>query len=388
MKCSCAYCGKVKAPKKCASCMLRWYCDHVCQKSHWKESHKKECRTLQATALQAENTQAGTAGCGSKNSSSSSSSSSIGGGGDAGGGSASATDPPQPHPNTEPLGPGVDVKLSGLTSPASLALNGTHGVAGVQDLTSGRWTIYLHTANDRMISAKSCNIVVLPLPPRSSPHLECGICLEDDEFVMPTGCGCRGEAAGKHLACIIQHADVKSAQIIPGQGDAEDDETGQYMHEMGPYMHCPTCLQQYTGRIDCGLARHIYLKASGQHAARWTKGSMQRNRAVGATHCLVGALQRAGHDRIAIVMYKYLIKLEGRKGELCMFSVNLAGALSNIGDLNGAMKLWSDALELSIKENGRAHETTINLLHNLGNTCMSLNQHTKARPSLLPDTSN
>lgn len=39
----CAQCGRVPAPKTCASCKSVFYCDAKCQKLHWK-AHKRACR--------------------------------------------------------------------------------------------------------------------------------------------------------------------------------------------------------------------------------------------------------------------------------------------------------------------------------------------------------
>jgi hypothetical protein len=56
------------------------------------------------------------------------------------------------------------------------------------------------------------------------------------------GCGCRGEAAGKHLQCAIMFAKTKSASI-----DVMDHITTD------PFTACLTCLQEYDGSCWCGV---------------------------------------------------------------------------------------------------------------------------------------
>jgi hypothetical protein len=54
-------------------------------------------------------------------------------------------------------------------------------MAGLEDTSGGRWTVYLD-AQSKAIKVRPNNIMVLPPPHRPAPHLECPICLEADGY--------------------------------------------------------------------------------------------------------------------------------------------------------------------------------------------------------------
>ena len=92
-------------------------------------------------------------------------------------------------------------------------------------------------------SAAKANTAVTTTPKSVGPVC-CFICLETGDPatpLLPTGCGCRGDAAYIHEVCATKAA-VASVQRSQGRSWAG-------------WQLCPTCKQRYTGALKLALAR-------------------------------------------------------------------------------------------------------------------------------------
>mmetsp|Transcript_27541 Transcript_27541/g.88980 ORF Transcript_27541/g.88980 Transcript_27541/m.88980 type:complete len:331 (+) Transcript_27541:3-995(+) len=72
----------------------------------------------------------------------------------------------------------------------------------------------------------------------------CFICLEGPAKVEWQGCGCRGSAGFAHVECLAE-----------------------YCRERRDFRKCPTCLQDFSGRMAIAMKRAFWRSARGQAAA-------------------------------------------------------------------------------------------------------------------------
>eukprot|EP00729_Bicosta_minor_P003213 gene3213-14708_t len=276
------------------------------------------------------------------------------------------------HPHAEPLGPGVAVQLTGLKNKKEL--NGEFGIAGVEDPATGRWTVVMDDCNTS-IRVKPGNIAVLPPQHRNKEdHLTCFVCLEQDGFVLPLGCSCRG-GTGAHLSCSGQAADAKRA----------DDPSGLQAGSTSPYDTCSTCGQNYTGITSAGLARR-YFRRAGPLASTYdpseNNGEELPESAL-AHRILASALSQARLDDIAIVLQDAVLKMIAdspnvNKLHLIQQFAQLGGSLQNQGNFKRAIEVQSRALEDSIAFQGMADRETRQLMMNQGNAMRSVCNHEKS----------
>jgi tetratricopeptide (TPR) repeat protein len=165
------------------------------------------------------------------------------------------------------------------------------------------------------------------------PGPACWICYER-AFVAEAGahsagpllraCACRGpDASFSHLPCLVKYA---------GANRAASDAKSWY--------ECPTCKQEYTGELQLGLAR-----------ARW---ELVRGRAA------EDAERREAAD-------------------------NLARALHDAGDFEGALPLFEEVLAVERRINGDDHPATLDCINNLaplhsdmGNHDLALSMYSEA----------
>ena len=113
----------------------------------------------------------------------------------------------------------------------------------------------------------------------------CWICHEgaDDAPLLATGCACRGSAGLAHLSCLVTAA----------------------MHDVNSWTNCPTCLQEFTGEADVGLAR-----------ARWDlvreRPDDDEERLFVANNLAVTLKESAGDNEGALALMKEVLAVRRR----------------------------------------------------------------------------
>jgi hypothetical protein len=157
----------------------------------------------------------------------------------------------------------------------------------------------------------------------------CWICYER-AFVAEAGvhsagpllraCACRGpDASFSHLPCLVKYAGAKYSTASGGKS----------------WRHCPTCKQEYTGELQLGLAR-----------ARWE-----------------------------LVRGRVMEDLERREA-----ARDLAMALQDAHDFDGALPLFEEALAVERRINGDDHPNTLIAIGNLANLHSEMHNNDLALP--------
>ena len=135
-------------------------------------------------------------------------------------------------------------------------------------------------------------------------------------------CACRGpDASFSHLACLVEYAQHAGANRATSQGTS--------------WSQCPTCKQDYTGELQLGLAR-----------ARWE---------------LVSG--RGGED-----------------AERCAAADDLAMALQDARDFEGALPLFVEVLAVERSTHGDDHPVTLTSIGNIASLHNAMGNHDLALP--------
>jgi hypothetical protein len=189
--------------------------------------------------------------------------------------------------------------------------------------------------------------------------MACAICWEETPAPVRLGCGCRGDAAHAHVACVDKLA---SSRYDDAAFDAAFDA----------WTKCATCNHDYTGAMRTGIAAVL--------ASRTLPRSMRlvADAYVATTYLLNGEVARA--EGLLRTARDELVCAFGHSDPRTLFlSDNLAGCLAELGALPEAETLERDVLQARRALFGSEDEQTLNSANNYSTILLSQGKYEQAR---------
>jgi hypothetical protein len=170
--------------------------------------------------------------------------------------------------------------------------------------------------------------------------MACLVCYEDG--AIATGCGCRGDGARAHVACLARCA--REARVAER------------------WWRCATCTQQYTCEMRLGLAEHWHALVAGEKEGSRLRREAESN--------LASALIKAHRGREAERMLRRLHETEARllgaeHPTVLTTAHNLAAALTVQRRFVAAEKIEREVLRAMREVLGGDDLETMSSAHNL-----------------------
>ncbi|KAL1528425.1 hypothetical protein AB1Y20_009773 [Prymnesium parvum] len=189
-------------------------------------------------------------------------------------------------------------------------------------------------------------------------ELCCWVCCDgpDRAELLPMGCACRGSAGLAHVACLVLAAE----------------------HNVNSWTSCPTCKQEYTGRVDVLLAE-----------ARWElvrhRPEEDAERLFVANNLAVTRKESAGDNAGALQLMEEVLSVRrrtlGDEHPHTLDSIaNLALQHAEMGHYDAALPLSEEALGAMRRTLGDEHEHTLVSMAALGALHLHMGQFRAAWP--------
>ena len=173
--------------------------------------------------------------------------------------------------------------------------------------------------------------------------------------LLHQGCGCRGSAGVAHLPCLVEAA-------------AHNPETWQ---------SCPTCLHDFSGVLQLGLAR-----AHWQEARGFPPEDEER---LAAADRYGGALLAARDYAGALPLLEEVLAVSRQVDgdddiNTCVSMCNLAALLSDMGRPRRALPLLEEALATQRRTLGGEHTDSVRTAGNLAVLHMDMGELQRSKP--------
>ncbi|CAE8629483.1 unnamed protein product [Polarella glacialis] len=186
---------------------------------------------------------------------------------------------------------------------------------------------------------------------------ECFVCIEAGADLL-RGCACRGTSAGfVHLQCLVEAAQANRAT----------------------WFRCPTCKQEWTGRLGLGIARARYslVAEMPEEDEDRLDAAMDLTRALSKSGDFAEALQ-LGHETLTT-----LRRVSGEEHEDTLRAMScLAYVHFEMCDEAEALPLETEILAVKRRMLGNDHPETLAAIANLAATYADLSHHDVALPLL------
>mmetsp|Transcript_44051 Transcript_44051/g.92653 ORF Transcript_44051/g.92653 Transcript_44051/m.92653 type:complete len:337 (-) Transcript_44051:710-1720(-) len=215
--------------------------------------------------------------------------------------------------------------------------------------------------------------------------ITCWVCTDSTSRItrsrnrtLMRGCACRGSDAGfAHLDCLIQFA-LHSNNGNDDGDDDDNDNINSIITNNERWDACPTCKQDYTGKLRLGLAQ-----------ARWElvqDAPRQDYERLNAADRLASALQECALDNdAALPLFQEVLEIsremDGNDDVNTLVSMNnLASLHQKIGNYDAALPLFQEALETQQRIVGKNSSDTLRTMSNLAMLYLRTGEFDKALP--------